>query len=136
MTERELRAKIAGVETYDFGKSTTPFFELDAIINRTNGDAPARRAVERALIAVLESEAPVAAKQEACRRLWRIGTDASVAALVKMLGDGDLRLVEAACYAIGARPSAKADAALKAAVDNPRANGRAAIENLIRDRRA
>ncbi len=136
MTETEIKTKLAGIEAYDFGKSTTPFFKLDAIINRTNGDAAARRAIERALIAVLESAAPVAAKQEACRRLWRIGTDASVDALAKMLGDGDLRLVEAACYAIGARPSAKADAALKAALDNPRANGRLAIENLLRARGA
>ncbi len=136
MTETEIKTKIVGIEAYDFGKSTTPFFKLDEIINRTNGDASARRAIERALVAALESDASVAAKQEACRRLWRIGTDASVDALAKMLGDGDLRLVEAACYAIGARPSAKADAALRAALDNPRLNGRSAIENLIRDREA
>ncbi len=106
----------------------------DAVNERFFGDEEANRMIERALIAVLESEASVAAKQEACRRLWRMGTDASVDALTKMLGAGDLRLVEAACYAIGARPSAKADAALSAALDHEHANGRSAIENLIRDR--
>ena len=136
MTETEIRKRIAGIDTYDFGKSTAPFFELDEIINRAHGDAAARRSVERVLIAVLESGASIAAKQEACRRLWRIGTDMSVDALAKMLGSGDLRLVEAACYAIGVRPSAKADAALRTALSGQRGKGRAAIENLLRDRGA
>lgn len=136
MTEMEIKTRIAGIEAYDYGQSTAPFFRLDEIVNSTHADARARRAVERVLAAVLESEAPLAAKQEVCRRLWRIGTDMSLDALAKMLGSGDLHLVEAACYAIGVRPSAKADAALRAALGGQNGKGRAAIENLLRARGA
>ena len=83
---------------------------------------------------MLASGASLAAKQEACRRLWRIGTDASLDRLGQMLGAKDPRLVAAACYAIGRRPSKRADEVLRAALRKASEPCRAPIEHLIEDR--
>ena len=90
---------------------------------------------ERKLIVILESEAPLEAKQEACRQLWRTGTDASVPALEKMLSDPDVHVVEAACYALSQRRSAAVSRALRRALDRAAGARLDPIVNLIGDRR-
>ena len=91
--------------------------------------------MERELAALLGSDASLAARQEVCRRLWRIGTDSSLDSLVPMLESDDPRVVGAACYAIGRRPSARADELLMAAMRKAPEQCRAPIEHLIEDRR-
>lgn len=135
MTRDDIHRIFSAIRGYDYGKSSQPFFVVDEVINQTHGEGRARTWIEEELIAILESDEPVAVKQEVCRRLWRMGSDASIDALGSLLGDKDPRLVEAACYAIGRRPSTRADAALTAALNRPKDAGRLAIEHLIRDRR-
>lgn len=90
---------------------------------------------ERKLIAVLESDAPLEGRQEACRQLWRTGTDASVPALEKMLASGDVRVVEAACYALSRRRSEAVSRALRRALNRVHPAALEPVVNLIGDRR-
>ena len=134
MQREQVQSVARAVVGYDFGKSAIALFELDRLINATHADSEARAWIEAELAQILETDASLAAKQEVCRRLWRIGTDASLGALDKLLGSEEPRLVAASCYAIGRRPSARADDMLRAALRKAPQSCRAPIENLIEDR--
>ena len=134
MQRERIEHAVRAVSDYDFGKSTATLFEVDRLINESHGDAQARAWLEEELAAALEPGASLAAKQELCRRLWRIGTDASLEKLAPMLGDNDPRVVAAACYAIGRRPSRRADDILRSALRSAPEPCRAPIEHLIEDR--
>jgi len=134
MDRERIRQAVGAIGNYAFGESTTPLFEVDALINASHGEAQARAWLEEELGALLTTDAGLAAKQEVCRRLWRIGTDASLEQLAQLLADSDPNLVAAACYAIGRRPSQRADAVLRAALGSAPAACRASIEHLIEER--
>ncbi len=134
MRQDHIEQAVRAISNYDFGRSAVALFELDSLINAAHGDRAARDLIERELAGILETDASLAAKQEVCRRLWRIGTDNSLGPLRAMLGDEDPRIVAAACYAIGRRPSRQADEALRAALRDARGACRDPIEHLIEDR--
>lgn len=134
MKRGRIERAVRGFLSYDFGESASPLFEVDRLINESHGDAEARSWLEQELAGVLQSGASLAAKQEACRRIWRIGTDASLGPLARMLGETDPRVVAAACYAIGKRPSRRADELLRAALRAAPPACRPPIEHLIEDR--
>lgn len=134
--QRERIEKAArSLAAYDYGESTDALFEIDRLINESHGDSESRSQIEQALAALLGAEVSIAAKQEVCRRLWRIGTDSSLDSLRPMLEAEDPHLVAAACYAIGRRPSARADEMLLKAMRKASAPCRPALEHLIEDRR-
>lgn len=135
MQRERIERAVRALAAYDFGESTSPLFELDRLINESHGDVKARSSIERELAKLLASETSLAAKQEVCRRLWRIGTDSSLDALQPMLEADDPHVVAAACYAIGRRASARVDDMLMAAVRKAPSPCRPALEHLIEDRR-
>ena len=135
MQRERIEKAVRALTAYDFGESTSALFEIDRLINESHGDMEARSSIERGLAKLLESDTSLAAKQEVCQRLWRIGTDRSLDALRPMLEADDPRVVAAACYAIGMRPSARADDMLMAAVRKAPSPCRPALEHLIEDRR-
>lgn len=134
MQRETIRQAVRAVSAYDFGESTSALFELDRLINESHGDAEARAWLEEELAAMLELGPSLGATQEACRRLWRIGTDASLGQLETLLGDSDPRVVAAACYAIGKRPSKRADELLRSALGSAPEACRAPIKHLLEDR--
>ena len=134
MQRERIQRAVRAVSSYDFGESTSTLFEVDRLINEAHADPEARAWLEEELAGILENGASLAARQEACRRLWRIGTDASLSQLARMLGESDPRVVAAACYAIGKRPSKRADDLLRAALRTAPEACRAPIEHLIEDR--
>lgn len=134
MDREHIRKSVRSIAGYDFGGSTTPLFEVDSLINASHGDARARAEIEQELGELLQAGVSLAATQEICRRLWRIGTDTSLDQLVALLADEDPRVVAAACYAIGRRPSRRADEVLLGALRDAREACRAPIEHLIEDR--
>ena len=117
------------------GQSQAPLMALEQLVNRTHGNADLRRHLELSLVALLESDATAPAKQCACHQLWRIGTDASLPALSRLMVGGDACLAEAACYAISNHPSPAADQTLTAALGTAQGNGLLAIINLTAERR-
>ncbi len=135
MERERIERTVREISSYDFGKSASALFAVDDLINESHGDARSRSWIERGLAGILATEASLAAKQEVCRRLWRIGSDASLDALDKLLQDDDPRLVEAACYGIGRRPSPRADEVLRAALRRVPDARRTPIEHLLEDRR-
>lgn len=135
MQRERIEKAVRAIAEYDYGLSASALFEVDRLINETHGDPDSRSWMERELASVLETGPSLAARQEVCRRLWRIGTDSSLDALGPMLESDNPREVAAACYAIGRRPSARADELLMAALRKAPEPCRAAIEHLIEDRR-
>ncbi len=121
---------------FQFGDSTAALVQLDERISGAHSNPATTQQIERELIEVLESEASLAAKQEVCRRLSRIGTDSSVPALGSLLTSDNPHLAEAACYAISRRKSKAATGALVAALSRPADAGLVAITNLLGDREA
>ncbi len=134
MRRQQVERAVRAVLSYDFGESASTLFEVDRLINESHGDSEARSWLEEELAGILESSANLAAKQEACRRLWRIGTDATLDRVGLLLREDDPRVVAAACYAIGRRPSKRADELLRVALRNASEACRAPIEHLIEDR--
>ena len=134
MLREHIKKAARAMSSYDFGASTDALFEVDRLINESHGDSEARSWIEEELAGLLLPEARLAVLQEACRRLWRIGTDSSLDPLGRMLRDSDPRVVGAACYAIGRRPSQRADELLRAARRDARGACLSAIEHLIEDR--
>lgn len=134
MERKQVERVVQGLQAYDFGESALPLFALDKLINETHQDSHARALIEQELARILASNASLAAKQEACRRLWRIGTDESLESLEALLRSDDARIVAAACYAIGRRPSDRADEILRRAHRDASDGCRAPIEHLIEDR--
>lgn len=134
MQRERIQRAVRAVSSYDFGESTSALFEVDRLINEAHGDPEALAWLEKELAGILAAGTSLAAKQEACRRLWRIGTDESLDRLAPLLGESDPRVVAAACYAIGKRQSKKADELLRSALRSAPEGCRAPIEHLIEDR--
>lgn len=134
MQRERIQRAVRAVSSYDFGKSTSALFEVDRLINESHGNPEACAWLEKELAGILGAGTSLAAKQEACRRLWRIGTDESLDQLAPLLGEGDPRVVAAACYAIGRRQSKKADELLRSALRSAPEACRPPIEHLIDDR--
>ena len=135
MDREGIARTVQGVSAYDYGESAAALFEVDRLINDSHGDAGARLLIERELAALVDAGVSLAAQQEICKRLWRIGTDASLGSVARLLAAEDPRIVAAGCYAIGRRPSSRADEVLRAALRRAPEDCRVPIENLIEDRR-
>jgi len=107
------------LKQYDSGKSPIVLEQLRVQIRKSHTNAVLRSALEKRMIAVLESaDATAGGKQVACKQLGRIGTRASVPALAKLLKDqksaGD------AVFALRTIPEPEAATALRnAAKDSP-----------------
>ena len=135
MDKERIRQAVRSISAYDFGESTEALFTVDRLINESHSDAEARSWIEAELAALLGTNVSLAARQEVCRRLWRIGTDSSLNALEPLLADNDPRVVAAGCYAIGRRPSSRADDLLRRTLRNAPTACRETIETLIAERR-
>ena len=113
----------ADLKTYDWGADRAILKPIDDAVAASNGDAAAGKALETALVAVLAGDGTRAAKDFACRKLSLIGTDASVSALGKLLGDE--KLSHMGRYALERMKSPAAVAAMRDAV--AKAKGRTKI---------
>ena len=98
------------LKTFDWGTEPKVLSAIDEAIVASHGDPEKRNALEKRLIAVLESNAPRAAKDFACRKLRTIGTAEAVPALSKLLVDEDHSHM--ARYALQTIPGAEATHAL------------------------
>ena len=125
---------VAAVKSYNFADARDSLAAVEALINGSHGDAAARLKIEIELARLIEGDSTLAAKQFACKKLWMIGTEASIPALEKLLADPDQVLVEAACYALARQTAPAAGQALRNSIRAGRGNGLLAIVNLLGDR--
>ena len=130
-----IQAAVTAVARYDYGQRRTPLVALEKLINATYGDREARTRMEAAMVELLDSNATVAAKQFVCKKLWIMGTAASIPALEKLLVGSDPVLAEAACYALRTQESELAGAALRRAIAKAKGTSLAAIVTLLGDKR-
>ncbi|MCX6996959.1 MAG: hypothetical protein NTV49_07700 [Kiritimatiellaeota bacterium] len=98
------------LKTYDWGVEPKVLQPIEQALVSTRGDAAARQALEARLLAVLQSDAPRAAKDYVCRQLRTVGTAAAVPALAALLPNAELSHM--ARYALERIPDPKAGAAL------------------------
>ncbi|MHC4200570.1 MAG: HEAT repeat domain-containing protein, partial [Planctomycetota bacterium] len=102
------------IVSYDWNKSRAPLAAVEAEI-RTADTAAARRAIEDRLLGTLAVPgATHGCKQFVCRMLRRVGTEASVPALAKLLTDE--KLSHMARFALERNPSREAGDALRSAM--------------------
>jgi HEAT repeat protein len=107
-------ALLREVAAYRYGQSREPLSQLDDRVRNSLADPDNRREMERRLVALVESDATVEAREFACRQLRRIGTAAAVPALARLLDDS--RLGDMALFALASIPDAEATDALSAAL--------------------
>jgi len=126
-TVGDIDKAVAAIADYADGKPRRPLFAIEEIVRKTGGQAELRRHLEARLIELLKGDASHECKLFVCQQLWVVGSDASLPALEPMLLDE--KTAHIACYAIGLRPSAKADAALLNALG--RSSGKARTQIII-----
>jgi hypothetical protein len=135
ITQADVRQAFANLRSYDFGQSTEPLDRIDAYLRAAFVQTELRLVLEKELIAALDAGVPPGALKFVCQKLWSSGTDTASAALVHKLTDRDIHVVEAACFAIGQRPSQKADEGLRAALARAEGMAQVALIQLAADRR-
>ncbi|MBE3097934.1 MAG: HEAT repeat domain-containing protein [Planctomycetes bacterium] len=101
----------------------------EADINSTYGNAQARKDLEKSLMEVLTGGGPRDDKEQACRRLWIIGTADSVPALAALLSDKDLSHM--ARYALEGMPCPEAGKALRDALGTTAGRAKVGIINSL-----
>ena len=101
----------------------------EADINSTYGNAQARKDLEKSLMEVLTGGGPRDDKEQACRRLWIIGTADSVPALAALLSDKDLSHM--ARYALEAMPCPEAGKALRDALGTTAGRAKVGVINSL-----
>ncbi len=109
-----LEAAFEALKTYDWGAETKPLAAIDLAIVTSRDDEKARNELENGLVAVLNSDASLAAKDYACRKLMIVGSRASVPSLAKLLADE--KLSHMARFALERLPAPEAQQALRVAL--------------------
>jgi len=134
-TAEQIEAAVAALRTYDHGQSEKPARAVDRLLSETFGSAELRTVLERALVKLLRSDATLAARQFACRKLAVVGSDASLPALAKLLSGPDEKLAEIACYALLHNPSPAVNRLLRHALSQTKGKALVAAITLLGDRR-
>jgi hypothetical protein len=80
----------AGLAAWDWGTDTASLTTIDGAVVAAHADAALRADLERRLVAALHAAGSRGAKEEACRRLCRVGSAACVPALAALLPDREL----------------------------------------------
>lgn len=135
ITQADIEKAVAAIRDYDYGRSRKALLAVEKLINDTHGNAELRAVVEKELIKLLESEGILACKQFVCKKLWIMGTDASVPTLATLLESENEHLVEAACYTLSSNPSAKVNDVLRRALNKTESKALIAVINLLGERR-
>ena len=114
MEPQDIAAAFEALKSYDWGTDRKTLNPIDDAVIATRGDAAARLALEKRLMAVLGSGASRSAKDYVCRTLKTMGTAESVPALAALLPDKDLSHM--ARYALERIPAPEAAAALRSSL--------------------
>jgi len=102
------------LESYDWGADRNALKPIDRAIIDTQGDAAARKALEKGLVDALAGGISRSAQDYVCRKLRVIGTAQSVKVLAALLADEKTSHI--ARYALGCIGDEKAAAAMRSAL--------------------
>ena len=134
MAVNDFHQVFQSLRSYDFGQPPDALFQIEALI-RAGAAVSEEPALRQEIVALLQSQAPFGAKQFACKVLWMLGSEQSVAVLRPLLAHPDIHVVEAACYAISRSPGPDASTALRNALGTAQGAVAVPIINLLGDRR-
>ena len=130
----DLDAAFAGLAAYDHGKPRDPLFAIESAIAQSSNDPAQRERIAARLAAALtDAKMSKAARQFLCRQLERVGTEAHVPLLAKLLDDADT--MEFARRALEAIPGDGASAALRAALPKRKGTALVGLINALGERR-
>jgi len=118
---------------YDWGQSVAPLAPIEKAIVASKPGDQTRTRLETALTGILASDASRAAKDVACRRLSRIGTDDCVPALAALLPDAEQS--DMARYALERIEGDCADRALRQALPRTTCKPQIGVVNSLGMRR-
>lgn len=110
----EVEAAFAALTRYDRGSPRGELVPLDEAVKRSLGRPPEMARLEERLSRVLQSDAPLPAKEFVCRKLTFLGSAQCVMALAPLLEVTDL--ADAARSVLEALPCEEAAAALRASL--------------------
>jgi HEAT repeat protein len=130
-TPADIQKTVAAIRGYDYGGSETALRAVEHLIHDTNGSPALRAAIEKELIAVLQSDVSPACKQFICRKLAIVGAEASLPALAKMLASDDTAAVEIACYSLAQINSPAVNGVLHDGLGRAKGKALAAIVTLL-----
>jgi HEAT repeat protein len=128
----DLTELMDALKAYDWGESGAPLIDIDAEIRKLAGHADHLANLETALLGVLQSDAPLAAKRGVCKRLGLIAGERSVAVLAGMLTDAETS--DIARYSLERIPSPRVEGALREALPKTQGRTRIGIINSIGNR--
>ncbi len=117
------------LQTYTWGQPADALVMLDEAVAAAQTDPVARRKLEQRLVVVLQSNAPVAAKQIVCRKLALVGSRSSVEALASLLTQDEVSHM--ARFALERIPEAAAGSALLEALPKTRGPLKVGVINSL-----
>jgi len=129
----DMDALIADVAKWTSGQPLNPLNELEQQVRVAVADPKARAQIEGALIKLLSPETTFEAKRFACQQLAVVGSDAALPALAPLLQDNETAGLVG--FALGNRPSAKADQLLRDALATAQDRARLQILATLGNRR-
>jgi HEAT repeat protein len=132
-TAEQIEDTLKQFRTYDYTADPTATDTIENIVRFVGNKPQLRDVAEEQMIALLESDAAIRAKQFICHQLWIIATDKSVPALEKMLSNKDT--AEMACYALRTNPWDAASQALREALGRADHQTKIRIINILGDRK-
>ena len=132
-TKADIGKAVAAILDYDIGKPHAPVAEVERLVLAAHGKPDLRQHLEAQFIRALEGKATDEARLFICQQLWRIGSEASVPVLQKMLLDE--KTAHAACWGLANNPSPKATAALRDALGQAKGKALVSVIGLLGDRR-
>lgn len=124
---------MAKLRVYDWGGDRGALMGIDDLIVTAHENTETLAEIEQAFLEVLQSDAPIPAKEYVCRKLALIGTDRCVPVLAAMLLDAELS--DRARLALEAIPNTAADDALRVTLDKVEGDQRAGIVNSLDERK-
>jgi HEAT repeat protein len=132
-TKADIDQAVAALAAYKAGQEHTPVTRIGEMLQAMHGKADLQKHMEQKLIGLLESSADYEAKLQACQVLARIGTEACIPALEKMLDDP--KTTHIACWALEPNPSAEALAALRRGLQGAKGEAAVTIMGVLGQRR-
>ena len=132
-TRADIDKAVADLAAFVTGQDNAPVQNIAALLQQIAGKTGLQRHAERGLVRLLDGEADLEAKLQACQILARIGSEACIPVLEKMLADPKTNHM--ACWALQPNPSAKADAALRSALAGTKGNATVCICGVLGHRR-
>lgn len=127
-----LEEAFRSLEAYDFGKDNQCTGAIAEAVRRVHGNEAVRQDLQSRLLAILDMDAPVGAKDFACRQLALIGDESSVPSLARLLDEESL--AAAALVALNRMPYPSVDAALLDVLLRADGDTRLGIINTLGDR--